>query len=108
MIIKKQLISIFIFFIFLFWISIGDEIYFFQTCKYKIYEIEITTLNNNTKTIYKKLPEDIYIFIADGTHKNKYFSNLDYTVKRKSYMLLGGHTYLIENNVKSFKIKNPT
>lgn len=96
--------GVFIFFLFMFYIAIGEEMIYFKTTEYSKYTIEIELLNGSIDTIIVEEPSTIHFQVNCHSHKGE-FNGCDLeAVPSKDDLLLGGHWYDIRDGVINFKI----
>lgn len=102
-------IGFLVFFLGLFWISIGGEIYFYKTSKYAKYTFEIINEYGNKDTIVINEPaKDIHFQINHHYSYGKYDYYSFESVWDSEYWLVGGHWRSIRKGVVSYKLISKT
>lgn len=89
----------------MFWISIGDELYYWHTAKYSTYTFAVTYQNGSTAVITTKRPTtDTWFQLNSYDHKGKHKDLLQCVWINPNWPYIGGHWITIEEGVIGYEL----
>ena len=92
------IVLLFMFGFSLFWLAIGDELWYLRHCEYKDFTIEVELMTGTKTTVKRRLPKESVFFISCS-----HTCQLMWTIP-SSKLILGGHSSSVRDGVINYQI----